>query len=61
MMVLMAAAPGLDKDLHTNGYEMETWITFNNHFDAGANVPFHVENHVILMNKYIWILNLNLV
>ena len=44
---------GLNKNLHTNSYEEETWIIFNNYFNA--NVFIHVEKYVILRNKCIWI------
>ena len=51
----MTAGPCVDKDLHTNIHEKVTWISFNNHFKTNAYATIHVENYVILMNKYIWI------
>ena len=59
MVVLMTVAPCLNKDLHTNGHEKETWIRFNNNFNANVDIPIHVEYCVIQMKKYIWILDLN--
>ena len=46
---------GLNKNLHTNSCEKETWIMFNNYFNA--NVFIHVEKYVIRRNKciLIWI------
>ena len=43
MVVLMAAAHCLDKDLHTNGYQKKAWMIFNNYFNVNANVTIHVE------------------
>ena len=31
---------------------------FQQNFNAGASAALHVANYVILMNEYIWILNL---
>ena len=54
MVVLMTAASCLNKDLHTNGYNKETWIKIYNWFNTNSSVSIHVENLVIWLSKYIW-------
>ena len=45
MVVLTAAAPCLNKDLHINGYKKETWIKFDN-----CSIPMSV--HQSMLKSY---------
>ena len=43
MVVLLTAAPCLNKDLYANGYEKETWIKSHSCLNTNANVSIHVK------------------